>query len=69
MAMLVRRRHAISYRSRRPGRSSDRSRCFLMATGAALWFNGCGWASGWCSPGSRVLVYMMFGWFGKVIGE
>jgi cytochrome c oxidase subunit 3 len=42
---------------------------FLMAAGAALWFNGTGWAGWIVLAGFLVLVYMMFGWFGKVIGE
>jgi cytochrome c oxidase subunit 3 len=42
---------------------------FLMAMGAALWFNGTGWAGWVVLAGFLVLVYMMFGWFGKVIGE
>jgi cytochrome c oxidase subunit 3 len=42
---------------------------FLMATGAALWFNGTSWGAYVVLVGFFVLVYMMFGWFGKVIGE
>ncbi len=42
---------------------------FLMATGAATWFNGNGWGAYLVLAGFLVLVYMMFGWFGKVIGE
>jgi cytochrome c oxidase subunit 3 len=42
---------------------------FLMAMGAAIWFNGTGWGGWVVLAGFLVLVYMMFGWFGKVIGE
>jgi len=42
---------------------------FSMATGAALWFNGAGGGKWVVLVGFLVLVYMMFGWFGHVIGE
>jgi len=42
---------------------------FLMATGATLWFNGAGVGMWIVFVGLAVLVYMMFGWFGKVIHE
>jgi cytochrome c oxidase subunit 3 len=42
---------------------------FLMATGATLWFNGMGAGKWVVLVGLAVLVYMMFGWFGKVIHE
>jgi cytochrome c oxidase subunit 3 len=42
---------------------------FLMATGATLWFNGAGAGMWIVFVGLAVLVYMMFGWFGKVIHE
>ena len=42
---------------------------FGMATGAALWFNGAPWGKYVVLAGFAVLVYMMFGWFGKVIHE
>jgi cytochrome c oxidase subunit 3 len=42
---------------------------FLMATGATLWFNGAGTGAWVVLAGFLVLVYMMFGWFGHVIGE
>ena len=42
---------------------------FGMATGAALWFNGTPWGKYVVLAGFAVLVYMMFGWFGKVIHE
>jgi cytochrome c oxidase subunit 3 len=42
---------------------------FLMATGATLWFNGAGAGKWVVFVGLAVLVYMMFGWFGKVIHE
>ena len=42
---------------------------FLMATGAAAWFNGTRSGAYVVLAGFLVLVYMMFGWFGKVIGE
>jgi cytochrome c oxidase subunit 3 len=42
---------------------------FLMATGAVVWFNTAPWGSYFVLAGFLVLVYMMFGWFGRVIGE
>jgi cytochrome c oxidase subunit 3 len=42
---------------------------FLMATGAATWFNGTPVGKWAVLAGFLVLVYMMFGWFGKVIHE
>jgi cytochrome c oxidase subunit 3 len=42
---------------------------FCMATGATLWFNGAGAGAWVVLVGFLVLVYMMFGWFGRVIGE
>jgi cytochrome c oxidase subunit 3 len=42
---------------------------FLMATGATIWFNGAPVAKWIVLVGFLVLVYMMFGWFGKVIHE
>ncbi len=42
---------------------------FLMAGGAALWFNGAGAGPWVVLVGFLVLVYMMVGWFGQVIGE
>jgi cytochrome c oxidase subunit 3 len=42
---------------------------FLMATGAAMWFNGTPVGKWAVLAGFLVLVYMMFGWFGKVIHE
>ena len=42
---------------------------FLMATGAATWFNGAPWGKWVVLAGFLVLVYMMFGWFGRVIHE
>jgi cytochrome c oxidase subunit 3 len=42
---------------------------FLMAAGATLWFNGAGAGMWIVFVGLAVLVYMMFGWFGKVIHE
>jgi cytochrome c oxidase subunit 3 len=42
---------------------------FLMATGAAMWFNGLPAAKWVVLVGFLVLVYMMFGWFGHVIRE
>jgi cytochrome c oxidase subunit 3 len=42
---------------------------FLMAIGAVLWING-GAVGPWVVlAGALVLVYMLFGWFGQVIGE
>src|SRR5262245_53479971 len=42
---------------------------FLMASGAATWFNGRPAGAYVVLAGFLVLVYMMVGWFGKVIGE
>jgi cytochrome c oxidase subunit III len=42
---------------------------FLMATGATTWFNGAPFGKWIVLAGFLVLVYMMFGWFGKVIHE
>jgi cytochrome c oxidase subunit 3 len=42
---------------------------FLLATGATIWFNGATWGAYVSLAGFLVLVYMMFGWFGKVIHE
>jgi len=42
---------------------------FLMATGATAWFNGAPFGKWAVLAGFLVLVYMMFGWFGRVIHE
>jgi cytochrome c oxidase subunit 3 len=42
---------------------------FLLATGATIWFNGAGWGAWVSLAGFVVLVYMMVGWFGRVIHE
>jgi len=42
---------------------------FLMATGATAWFNGAPFGKWAVLAGLLVLVYMMFGWFGRVIHE
>ncbi len=42
---------------------------FLMAAGATFWFNGVPWGKWLVFLGLAVLVYMMVGWFGKVIHE
>jgi cytochrome c oxidase subunit 3 len=42
---------------------------FLLAIGATIWFNGATWGAYLSLVGFLVLVYMMFGWFGKVIHE
>jgi cytochrome c oxidase subunit 3 len=42
---------------------------FLMATGATTWFNGVPVGKWIVLVGMLVLVYMMFGWFGRVIHE
>ena len=42
---------------------------FLMATGATAWFNGMPFGKWAVFAGFLVLVYMMFGWFGRVIHE
>ena len=41
----------------------------LMALGAALWMNSVGAGRWVLLAGFLVLIYMMFGWFGTVIGE
>jgi cytochrome c oxidase subunit 3 len=45
------------------------SALFLMALGTVLWINGVGVGPWVVLAGAGVLVYMMFGWFGQVIGE
>ena len=42
---------------------------FLMASGAVLWINGAAAGPWVVLAGALVLVYMLFGWFGQVIGE
>jgi cytochrome c oxidase subunit 3 len=42
---------------------------FLMAVGAVLWINGAAPGPWVVLAGALVLVYMLFGWFGQVIGE
>ena len=41
----------------------------LMGMGAAFWFNGIAPGPWMVAAGAAVLVFMMFGWFGTVIGE
>ena len=41
----------------------------LMGMGAAFWFNGVGAGPWMVLAGFGVLLVMLFGWFGKVIGE
>ena len=41
----------------------------LMGTGAAFWFNGYSPGPWICAAGFVILLYMLFGWFGTVIGE
>ena len=41
----------------------------LMGTGAAFWFNGHAPGPWICGTGFVILLYMLFGWFGTVIGE
>ena len=41
----------------------------LMGTGAAFWFNGFPTGPWLCGTGFAILLYMLFGWFGTVIGE
>jgi cytochrome c oxidase subunit III len=41
----------------------------LMASGAALWFNGVGSGAWIVLAGAAVLVFMMFMWFGDVVRE
>ncbi|MFN0159614.1 MAG: cytochrome c oxidase subunit 3 [Burkholderiales bacterium] len=42
---------------------------FFMALGAATWFNGADSGKWSVLLGFAILVYMLFGWFGQVIGE
>ncbi|MEO5766699.1 MAG: cytochrome c oxidase subunit 3 [Casimicrobiaceae bacterium] len=42
---------------------------FLLALGAALWFNAYPAGPWLVLAGFAVLTYMLFGWFGRVIGE
>jgi len=42
---------------------------FLMGMGAAFWFNGIAPGPWMVLAGFCVLLYMLFGWFGTVIGE
>ena len=41
----------------------------LMGSGAAFWFNGHAPGPWVVAVGFAILVYMLFGWFGTVIGE
>ena len=41
----------------------------LMGSGAAFWFNGYAPGPWMVGAGFTILVYMLFGWFGTVIGE
>ncbi len=41
----------------------------LMGSGAAFWFNGHAPGPWVVAVGFAILVYMLFGWFGQVIGE
>src|SRR5215471_4723766 len=41
----------------------------MMGMGAAFWFNGYGAGPWVVLLGFATLVFMMVGWFGKVIGE
>ncbi len=41
----------------------------LMGSGAAFWFNGYPAGPWMTAVGFAILVFMMFGWFGTVIGE
>jgi len=42
---------------------------FLMAFGGVLWMNHVGAGPFIVLAGAAILIYMMFGWFGTVIGE
>ena len=42
---------------------------FLLAFGGVLWMNGVGAGPWIVIAGMAILIYMMFGWFGTVIGE
>ena len=42
---------------------------FLLAFGGVLWMNGVGVGPWIVIAGMAILIYMMFGWFGTVIGE
>ena len=41
----------------------------LMGSGAAFWFNGYPAGPWMVAAGFAVLLFMLFGWFGTVIGE
>jgi cytochrome c oxidase subunit III len=45
------------------------SALLLMASGGVGWMNSLGWGKWIFLAGLAVLIYMMFGWFGKVVGE
>ena len=42
---------------------------FLLATGAASWFNAYAFGPWLVLAGFAVLIFMLFGWFGRVIDE
>ncbi len=42
---------------------------FIMLFGAASWMNDHSWGFWLLLAGSVILIYMLFGWFGNVIGE
>ena len=42
---------------------------FFMALGTTLWMNDVSWGKFLLIGGLCVLFYMLFGWFGTVIGE
>jgi cytochrome c oxidase subunit 3 len=42
---------------------------FLLATGAASWFNAYAFGPWLVLAGFAVLIFMLFGWFGRVISE
>ena len=41
----------------------------LMGSGAAFWFNSYAPGPWMTGVGFAILVYMLFGWFGTVVGE
>ncbi len=42
---------------------------FIMLLGAANWINGVSWGFPVFLVGTAIMIFMLFGWFGNVIGE
>jgi len=42
---------------------------FTLLFGAATWMNGAGWGQPVMFVGVAIMLFMLFGWFGTVIGE